>query len=136
MNKIVVILLLIITVFQNPFKAYGQISNDINKFEKIKIYQAEQKRDYSYAKEQFKTFQVLFSGMFLFYKNFVSSQDNSSCPFHISCSEYFLKSVQQKGAILGFLNGIDRYKRCNGFSNDRYEIIHETGKLFDPVDLE
>ncbi|MCD4795110.1 MAG: membrane protein insertion efficiency factor YidD [Bacteroidales bacterium] len=134
MKRNFIILLLSVLALQNPIKAYGQISEDINNFEKIKIYKPEKKRDYSYAKEQFKTFQVLFSGMFLFYKNFISSQDNSSCPFRISCSEYFIKSVQKKGVILGFLNGIDRYKRCNGFSNNRYERDYETGKLIDPVD--
>ena len=134
MKRCFIILLLLVLISQKPIKLYGQIKDDINNFEKIKIYKPEKKIDYSYAKEQFKTFQILFSGMFLFYKNFISSQDNSSCPFHISCSEYFIKSVQKKGVILGILNGIDRYKRCNGFSNDRYKRDHETGKLYDPVD--
>ena len=38
--------------------------------------------------------QALFSGLFLVYKNFISSQDQNRCAFHPSCSEYGLQAVK------------------------------------------
>ena len=113
--------------------ASSQFSADIVDFKKIKIYQEKSKPKYSYAKSQIKTLQVAFSGVFLFYKNFMSSQDNGSCPFEISCSEYFIKSIQKQGILTGFLSGIDRYSRCNGHSNHRYKYNEKTDHLVDPV---
>ncbi len=114
-------------------KSYGQTNTEFSKFRKIKIYNVSKKNNYSYAKEQFTTYQVIFSGMFLFYKNFISSQDSGSCPFEISCSVYMIKSVQSHGVVIGFLNGIDRYMRCNGYSNIKYKINKKTGKLHDSI---
>ena len=125
------IILFLLVFFQNT--ALGQTKSEFSKFKNIKIYKAPKKNNYTYAKEQVTTYQVIFSGMFLFYKNFISSQDKGSCPFEISCSEYMLKSVQKRGVIIGFLNGIDRYMRCNGQSNRKYEINKKTGKLYDPL---
>lgn len=131
-NIYIFIFALLLSIFFQT-KISGQTNNDFSKFKKIKIYKAPKKNNYSYAKKQFKTYQVVFSGMFLFYKSFLSSQDSGSCPFEISCSVYMIKSVQKCGIFIGFLNGIDRYTRCNGHSNMKYKISKKSKRLYDPV---
>lgn len=126
--------ILLILLFFSTNKVFSQFNEDINDFKKINLPQKIKKQKYPYAKSQVKTLQVVFSEVFLFYKNFMSSQDNGSCPFEITCSEYFIKSIQKKGILVGFLSGIDRYTRCNGHSNDRYKYNPKTNKLVDPVD--
>jgi uncharacterized protein len=78
--------------------------------------------------------QVVFSALFLFYKSFISSQDQISCGFTPSCSEYGLISVKKLGPIKGMLNTFDRLQRCNGLSPEHYEIHFKTNLLYDPVE--
>lgn len=76
---------------------------------------------------------ALFSGLFLFYKLVLSSQDNSVCSFHPSCSEYGLMSIKKRGLIVGGIMTFDRLTRCNGLSPENYEINMSLRKLNDPV---
>lgn len=71
--------------------------------------------------------------LFAFYKEFISSQDDSKCNFHPSCSVYAMHSIQQKGLFAGTLNAFDRLTRCNGLNVEDYEIT-PYGLLLDPVD--
>ncbi len=48
------------------------------------------------------------SRLFLLYKNNISTQDNGTCNFAPSCSEYAMISVKELGLIKGVLNGFDR----------------------------
>ncbi len=71
---------------------------------------------------------------FLFYKSFISSQDNPSCVFTPSCSEYAMLSIQKKGFFLGWLNTFDRLSRCHGLvHHDHYPIDVEHNRYYDPV---
>lgn len=72
-------------------------------------------------------------GTLYFYKNFVSSQDASSCSFSPSCSEYAVLAVKKQGLIKGLINFADRFQRCNGKSPQDYEYIKEKHLLYDPV---
>jgi putative membrane protein insertion efficiency factor len=92
------------------------------------------KDDYSYAKNVDNEVEAIFSGLFLVYKYFFSSQDKASCVFEPSCSEYAIKSIQKKGIIIGGLQAIDRLSRCNGFSRNNYPIDPKTKQLYDPVE--
>ena len=65
--------------------------------------------------------QMVFSGLFLFYKFAISSQDYNKCAFHPSCSEFGLLAVKKHGAVLGMLATLDRLQRCNGLSPENYE---------------
>lgn len=76
---------------------------------------------------------AIFSGLFLFYKVVLSSQDRNVCSFHPSCSEYGLMSIKQKGLIIGGIMTFDRLARCNGLSPENYEIDMKLRKLKDPV---
>ncbi len=71
--------------------------------------------------------------LFVFYKHFLSSQDNRHCSFRPSCSTYCIHAIQQRGVVLGLMGAFDRLSRCNGLSPENYEIDLSTGQLIDPV---
>lgn len=77
--------------------------------------------------------QSISSAFFLFYKTFLSSQDAAKCGFHPSCSEFAIDAVRKKGFFAGFLMGIDRYSRCNGFDRQYYDLHPESHLMLDPV---
>lgn len=86
---------------------------------------------YSGVKNNTNEIQYVFSGLFLFYKFAISSQDNNRCTFHPSCSEYGILAVKKHGAIAGMLATLDRLQRCNGLSPEKYEIDIERRVLID-----
>lgn len=88
-------------------------------------------KEFTFTKNNTNEVQYLFSGLFLFYKFAVSSQDNNKCTFSPSCSEYGMLAVKQKGPIIGILATLDRLQRCNGLSPKNYEIDQEQGLLID-----
>lgn len=88
---------------------------------------------YSLSRENPNELQAVFSGLFLLYKSFFSSQDNQRCSFHPSCSEYGLEAVKKLGVLRGMISTFDRLTRCNGFSPGQYEIDYEKRALKDPV---
>ena len=75
----------------------------------------------------------VFSSLFVFYKNHISSQDASRCGFHPSCSVYALEAIQKQGLIIGVINFFDRFSRCNGLSPEQYSVYDHTGLRSDPV---
>jgi len=76
-------------------------------------------------------YSLAFSGMFLFYKSFISSQDGQSCSFTPSCSEYSILYIRKYGVVKGVLATFDRISRCNG-SHDYLRDV-TTGLNYDPV---
>ena len=86
---------------------------------------------YEFAKGNTNELQAVFSGLFLFYKYAISSQDYNKCTFKPSCSEYGLMSVKKHGVIIGMLSTIDRLQRCNGLSPAKYEIDMDARLLID-----
>lgn len=88
---------------------------------------------FSLSRQNTNELQAVLSGLFLFYKSFLSSQDNQRCSFHPSCSEYGLEAVKKLGIIRGVLCTCDRLTRCNGFSPRQYEVDMEHRRLKDPV---
>jgi len=78
--------------------------------------------------------EFVFTGLFVFYKTFISSQDGGSCTFTPSCSEYALQSIKKKGIFVGLLNSFDRLIRCNGLSPENYKYDKERHLLIDPVE--
>jgi putative component of membrane protein insertase Oxa1/YidC/SpoIIIJ protein YidD len=89
---------------------------------------------YEYAKKTNNEIELVFSGLFLTYKYFISSQDVVSCVFYPSCSVYAIQSIQKQGLVIGTLSAFDRLTRCNGLSPENYEIQKETHLFYDPVD--
>lgn len=86
---------------------------------------------YSFTGNNKNEFQLLFSGLFLFYKFFISSQDVVSCAFSPSCSEYGILSVKKQGALKGTMNTFDRLMRCHGLTPQKYPADEKTGLLID-----
>ncbi len=79
-------------------------------------------------------FDLLFSGLFLTYKAFFSSQDISDCAFTPSCSVYALQAIKKQGPIIGLINFCDRFSRCNGLNSEHYHYDPKTRLLNDPVE--
>ena len=97
-------------------------------------HQHEHQHDWSsYLKKSESEFQLLFSGMFLTYKSFLSSQDASNCSFYPSCSVYAIEAVRKQGPIVGIINTFDRLSRCNGMSPELYPRHPDTHLLYDPL---
>ena len=92
-----------------------------------------QKKIYTLAQNNHNEIQFVFSGLFLFYKTFISSQDMQRCVFAPSCSEYAIQAVKQQGVIIGILNAFDRLSRCNALSPEEYELDEQLNKFKDPL---
>jgi putative membrane protein insertion efficiency factor len=80
------------------------------------------KKEYWQAQNNENEIQKAFSGLFLFYKTFISSQDLTACTFTPSCSEYGILAIKGHGILKGGLMTIDRLTRCNGLSPLNYEF--------------
>lgn len=77
---------------------------------------------------------VIVSVAFICYKTFISSQDNPSCVFTPSCSEYAVEAFQKYGFIVGWLKTFDRLSRCHGLVNPQhYPFDIEKKHYYDPV---
>jgi putative component of membrane protein insertase Oxa1/YidC/SpoIIIJ protein YidD len=88
-----------------------------------------------YLKSSHNEIQAVFSGLFLLYKHFISSQDVNSCNSEPSCSVYMMESIKKRGLFPGILDGLDRLTRCHSYIEPgKYSIHKETKKYDDPVD--
>ena len=89
----------------------------------------------SYQKELLKEHANKWNGkksfMLRAYKNFISSQDGSSCLFGPSCSVYAAHSLKNYGVLIGWFATSDRLLRCNTFTDEVYDE-DENGKYLDP----
>jgi uncharacterized protein len=70
---------------------------------------------------------------FHFYKNFISSQDISSCNYTPSCSGYAFQAIKVQGIFIGAINFYDRFTRCNGLNTENYKFLRDKQLLYDPV---
>lgn len=72
-------------------------------------------------------------GAYSFYKEFITNQDMSNCPYYPTCSQYALQAIQKNG-LLGIIQSYERLKRCNYAEHKRdiYPLTDE-GKQYDPV---
>ena len=114
-------------------QAYSQSKAEVQKM-KFVMEKDKGKKHYEIAKKNTNEISFVFSTLFIFYKEFFSSQDKPSCNFTPSCSEYALISIRKKGLVLGVLSTFDRLSRCNGKNHDHYEMDEKTGLLIDAVE--
>ncbi len=89
------------------------------------------KRVYNEAKGNKNEVFAVFSGLFLGYKTFVSSQDQNVCSFTPSCSEFGILAVKRFGVVKGGVLTMDRLTRCNGLSPEKYQIDKTNRLLID-----
>jgi hypothetical protein len=86
---------------------YSQTKDEIQKM-KCPETKETHKNHFEIASNNSNGIKFVFSAFFIFYKEFISSQDRPSCNFTPSCSEYALISIKKKGVILGVLSTFDR----------------------------
>lgn len=78
--------------------------------------------------------EFLMASGFNIYKTFISSQDNPSCVFYPSCSEYTVRSLQRYGLFMGTLMSFDRLSRCHRLVKpDQYYFNPSKQRFYDPV---
>ena len=131
--KNILIIFIFVSICFIGNRTFSQSKEDVQKMkhtENVTIH----KNHYEIAKHNSNGISFVFSTFFLFYKEFISSQDRPSCNFTPSCSEYALISIKKKGLLLGILSTFDRLTRCNGRTHSHYEIDEKTGLLKDPVE--
>ena len=100
------------------------------------LFEPEKKENYSIHLKQSKNeAEVTASLMFLFYKEFISSQDIDACVFYPSCSVYSMECLEQeKNTAVALMKISDRLMRCHPLASTKlYPIDKKTGKLYDPV---
>ncbi len=94
------------------------------------------KRVYTEAQQNKTEVEAAFSGLFLFYKTFISSQDQAVCTFTPSCSEYGILAIKKHGMVRGGVMTMDRLTRCNGLSPTNYAYDPKTKLLKDDPTLD
>ena len=116
-------------------KTFAQSQNDIVLAKTLFIPKA--KDDFKQlVKVNKNEIESTFSVMFMFYKNFISSQDIDACVFHPSCSVYAIECIHhEKNKITASLKISDRLMRCHPLVlKESYSIDRKTGKYFDPIE--
>ncbi|WP_085518392.1 membrane protein insertion efficiency factor YidD [Marivirga sericea] len=134
-----IVLTLLISVF--GFQSWSQVEEELAVLSAIKyddstVEKVKVRNQYEHVHVNTNEIQFVFSGLFLFYKSFISSQDAQSCSFIPSCSVYALEAVKKQGVLKGMMNGFDRLSRCNSLSPEKYEVDPETRLLIDPLQVQ
>lgn len=131
-----IVLILMLSNFS--FQSWSQLDSELEilktlKYDNSPVETMKIRDQYEHIHVNTNEVQFVFSGLFLFYKSFISSQDGQSCSFTPSCSVYALEAVKKQGVLKGMMNGFDRLSRCNALSPEKYEIHPDTKLLFDPL---
>lgn len=132
--KLPIIYFLITLFLSSGLSIYAQSKNDILQYQNV-FDKSKETESYAFAKKNVHNeVYAIFSGLYLFYKYCISSQDMSVCVFYPSCSTFAMQSIQKQGVFIGSLAAFDRLCRCNGFSLKNYPIHEGTRKAYDPVE--
>lgn len=92
------------------------------------------KNYHQYVFESDSEIPIILSSSFLLYKKFFSSQDVNACVYNPSCSVYMMETIKRNGAVVGFLDGLDRLLRCHSFVNKEDYINNRiSDKYYDPI---
>lgn len=125
-HTIIIVFLVISTLI-----SFSQTNEELLQLQNIN--QITLKKKHIYSHEHKNEVDFIFSNLFYFYKTYISPQDVSDCSFTPTCSEYAIMAIKQQGLIIGAINFSDRFTRCNGISQEYYEIDEKTKRLIDPV---
>ena len=90
-----------------------------------------EKKDYTFDRSGIFTSTVsAFKNAYYF---FISDLDGDNCPFHPTCSNFFVRSVKETNFITGAFMFADRFTRdLNLFKKNHYPH-YKNGKYYDPV---
>lgn len=130
LNRWIFIILMLISIFP---VTKGQNTNLLDEFSSH-FEVEEHKHDFHVHTDYSNEIKTIGSVLFLFYKEFISSQDINACVFTPSCSVYAIESFKKKGIIAGGMAALDRITRCSGLAYGYYEIDKETSLNIDPVE--
>ena len=125
------IFIIITFLLINFYSALSQSEFELEKLQKLN--DVEETRTFEFARNSRNEIEFIFSGLFLFYKRFISSQDVSRCNFTPTCSEYALQAIKSQGTVAGIINFFDRFTRCNGLNKEDYPKDPMNKVLVDPV---
>ncbi len=133
-----IIPLLIIFFVAGCFSMQAQVSSNDYKMDELRgLFEAHKHKPVTYTSDTNKPkneFEFLMASSFNVYKAFFSSQDNPSCVFHPSCSEYSVQALQQKNLLLGTLYTFDRLSRCHRLIKPgQYYFDPMKQRFYDPV---
>ncbi len=95
---------------------------------------AHNEQDFRIHTDHSNELKTVSSVLFMFYKEFISSQDINSCVFTPSCSVYAIESVNKKGLLKGLMASFDRITRCSALAYGYYDIDRKTNLNIDPVE--
>ncbi len=74
------------------------------------------------------------SSLKMSYDFLISDLDGDNCPFHPTCSAFFIQSVRETNFLKGSLMFADRFMRdTNVFKRSPYYPLYKSGRLYDPV---
>ena len=127
------LLITIIIILFRFIDISAQSRNEVLAYQKL-LEPAAKVDEFLYVKKINNEFDFILSGLFLFYKRNISSQDAVSCTFYPSCSVYAFQSFHKKGLLEGSVMIFDRLTRCNALSPEKYKVHAETKLLYDPPD--
>lgn len=125
--------ILIVVFLYFSFCAYGQQGTEIkdfNNFFEVKVHKHQWTDQ---LKNNDNEINLIFSALFVLYKELISSQDVDACVMTPSCSVYAIENIKKNGLFFGLLNAFDRLTRCNPGKHKDLPIDVETGKYYDPV---
>lgn len=116
-----------------PFVSQSQAPNKATQLTQL-FKPAPQTKYIGYLKKSNNELQATAAIIFIGYKSFISSQDQSSCVFSPSCSVYAVETLQTDSPIKAYLKIFDRLTRCHPLSaKGEYPYYKNTTLLYDPV---
>ena len=131
MKWLIITFTIILYLLVTNFSLYSQTIKEIESLANIN--EVHHEKLYKDVREYKNEYDLVFSSVFLFYKNFLSSQDASKCSFTPSCSVYAIHAIKSQGVLLGIINFFDRFSRCNSMSPEDYPKNYSNNTLIDPV---
>jgi putative component of membrane protein insertase Oxa1/YidC/SpoIIIJ protein YidD len=125
---------LIVSVFYFTSNINGQEGTKIKDFNNFFEVHEHKHNWTNQLKDNDNEINLIFSGLFVLYKELISSQDVDACVMTPTCSVYAIENIKKNGLFFGLLNAFDRLTRCNPGKHKDLPIDVETGKYYDPVD--
>lgn len=91
-------------------------------------------RNFSYTKSDLPY--LLSKTLINTYWIFISDLDGDNCPFHPSCSSFFLESIEETNLIQGSLMFFDRFTRdSNPVNREEHYPVYKNYRFYDPPKL-
>ena len=97
----------------SPLSVFCNTTPKISKLVKLNKPDSHSTNYKGYLKKSSNELEATAAILFIWYKNFLSSQDMNSCVFTPSCSVYAIESLQHNNPFVAYLKIFDRLSRCH-----------------------